>query len=443
MISAMVIALLIGATWSSQNSQAKELGQTKTNPTSEQTITTTDAPSLPSYILAGGQNGSWFTPSQYPELYRTSFTNNETTTVSLSTAPDPGAVWTGGWNGSNWLITGWGSGSQGLNPYFDFYDSQAQAQVNSSNYAQASAAEGEWTGGDIFSATWNGSTWLLTGMGSGPLYPGDASTNHYSMAFLTSNNTFIDLSQSIPNNRDGILYASGWNGADWLVGGGYYGFNEGVLFSVSPDGSITDIGSLIAEWVPNFNSVQSIAWNGTDWLIGGVGYLAEYNPTTGAVYDLTGALDLALGTDDSLGNPQTNSVNSIVWTDKAWMIAGGVPVAYMGTESQTAWVTSLDPQSGEFSDLTSQVIPSSLLTGNLMSGILSLACNNLGCVLGGFAGNNPVLIWYNGSTSTNLSDTIPSGEMTYVQWVGVSDVAAVITGSAIHSLQPGPRILPI
>ena len=31
-----------------------------------------------------------------------------------------------------------------------------------------------------------------------------------------------------------------------------------------------------------------------------------------------------------------------------------------------------------------------------MSGILSMSCNDIGCVLGGFAGNSPVLIWYNG-----------------------------------------------
>ena len=257
----MVLALLLSATWGSQNSQARQ-GADKSKLTAGQTISLADTSSLPSYILAGGQNGLWFTPSQYPELYKVSFSNNEHVTVPLSTAPGLGTVWTGGWNGSNWLITGWGD-AYGLNPYYDVYDGQAQSEQNFSNYAQASAAEQEWSGGDVFSSTWNGSTWLLTGMGSGVLDPGYGATNHYSMAFLTSNGTFIDLSQSIPDNRDGILYASAWNGENWLVGGGFYNFNLGVLYSVSPDGNIVDITNLLRTMGPS-NLTRSRASHGTE-----------------------------------------------------------------------------------------------------------------------------------------------------------------------------------
>ena len=133
---------------------------------------------------------------------------------------------------------------------------------------------------------------------------------------------------------------------------------------MSPGGNIVDITSLFKQWVHNFNAVQSIAWNGTDWMVGGANFLAEYNPSTGAVYDLTGELDSALTANDSLSSLLTNSVNSIVWTGKAWMIVGGTPVGYWGTENQTAWVASLDPQSGKFSDLTSRAIPSSILSGS-------------------------------------------------------------------------------
>ena len=90
-------------------------------------------------------------------------------------------------------------------------------------------------------------------MGSGVLNPGGAAINHYSMAFLTSNGTFIDLSQSIPQDMDGILYASAWNGFNWLVGGGWYGFNTGALYQVTPTGAIEDMTSMITQWVPNFS----------------------------------------------------------------------------------------------------------------------------------------------------------------------------------------------
>ena len=167
-------------------------------------------------------------------------------------------------------------------------------------------------------------------------------------------------------------------------------------------------------------------------MIGGVGFLALYNPSTGAVYDLTDALDSVLNTNDSLDNSMTNAVNSIVWTNDTWMLAGGAPVGFDGSENQTAWVASYDPQSGQFSDLTSQVIPSSILSESSMSGILSMACDDVGCALGGFAGSNPVLIWYNGSNTMDLSDAIPSGNMNYVQWVGVSDAVGASQSPPVH-----------
>ena len=441
----MILALSISvAPWGYVNAQiSRSHSTTEQSSTSGAVGTSSTLSSSTPYILTGGQNGEWFTPTQTPALYKVTLSGLGGVSKSLATESNSGAVWSGGWNGSDWLITGWGSGdSNGLNPYFEIYDNQAQSELYFSNYTQDSAAEQEWSGGDIFSGTWNGSTWLLTGMGSGVLNPGYGVVNHYSMAFLTSNGTFIDLSESIPRNIDGILYASSWNGFNWLVGGGWYGFNTGVLYQVTPNGAIVDLTSVIREWVPDFSTVQSIEWNGTDWMIGGVGFLALYNPTTGAVYDLTGALDSALNTIDSLDNSMTNAVNSIVWTKGTWMLGGGAPVGFEGTEKQTAWVASFDPQSGQFSDLNSHVIPSSMLQDS-MSSILSMACDDLGCALGGFSGISPVLLWYNGSGTMDLSYTLPSGNMTYVQWVGVSDGVSAAVSPSIHVQQSGPRILPL
>jgi hypothetical protein len=301
------------------------------------------------------------------------------------------------------------------------------------NYTEAINAEQEWTGGDVFSVTWNGTTWLLAGMGSGVLSPDQGETNHYSMAFLTSNGTFIDLSQSIPNNTDGILYASSWDGQDWLVGGGYYQFNTGVLYIVTPSGVIQDITNQIQQFVPEFDSVQSIGWNGTEWMIGGVGFLAAYNPSTGAIYDLTGALDSVLGATDSLQDLNVNSVNSISSIEGTWMFAGGVNVAFVGQENQTAWVASLNSHDGTFADLTLRAIPKSVLSENSMSGILSIACESTGCALGGFAGNNAVLIWYDGTSATNLSHNLVN--MTYVQWVSLSDSSGSTNGLVVATSQ--------
>ncbi len=384
--------------------------------------------------------GNWFTNSQYPLLYKVSFSGNKPSTSSLATDPSSGTVWTGGWNGSDWLVTGYGWGnSEGLNPYYDVYDSQASQALSFANYTEAASAEQEWAGGDVFSSTWNGTMWLLTGMGSGVLQPNESATNHYSMAFLTSNGTFIDLSQSIPNNMDGILYASSWDGNDWLVGGGYYQWDTGVLYLVTPAGNILDITDQISSSIPNFEAVQSIGWNGTVWMIGGEGFLAAYNPNTGAFYDLTGAVDSELSASDSLDNSEVNSVNSIVWTDGVWMIAGGATVAFVGNESQSAWVASINPQDGTVADLTSRIIPSTILTNSSMSSVLSMACSSSGCVLGGFADSSPMLIWYDGSSEIDLSNNLQG--MHYVQWVGLSGSLSRLNGSpstTIHTF-PWPK----
>ncbi|MGI0091083.1 MAG: hypothetical protein ACREBS_05195 [Nitrososphaerales archaeon] len=384
-------------------------------------ISEKESKQVPEYIMVGGQSGSWFTTTQHPELYKVGLGTGRGKWTTLETVSGAGSVWSGGWNGSDWLVTGWGWGDeQGLNPYMNVFDSSGTTQLFFSNYSESSSAEQEWAGGDMFSATWNGSIWLLTGMGSGYL-AGYGSTNHLSMGFLTANGTFIDLSGQIPDQQDGILYASSWNGQYWLVGGGWYGFDTGVLYMVSQGGAVTNLAALIQSGVPTFDSVQTIAWNGEYWLIGGVGFLAEYNPTTSAVYDMTSKLNLVLGANDSLSASLDNAVNSIAWTGNYWMLGGGVPVGHAGGTNSTAWVASYDPSadsaSSEFKNL--EIIPGADVSSDEMSSILSMSCLGTGCAIGGFSNEKPILIWYNGNTSTDISGSIPAANMTYAQWVGI------------------------
>jgi hypothetical protein len=216
-----------------------------------QTITAStheEASQLDSYILAGGQNGSWFTNAQFPRLYQISVAGHYSRKVNLLSGE--GTVWSGDSNGSDWLISGWGdeplSGSP--NPFLHIYDGS-----KSLNDSIEDAAEAEWNGGDVFAISSNGSSWFLSGMGSGILssYSPDA-INHLS-AGLFNGKTFTDLSSKIPDQMDGILYANAYNGADWLVGGGYLGV--GVLFSFNGS-TFTDLTGEIESAVPSFGSVQ-------------------------------------------------------------------------------------------------------------------------------------------------------------------------------------------
>ena len=377
----------------------------------------------PSYIVVGGQGGNWWDSYQYPELFKlspdfqspSSYNFNAS---SIATLSGLGTVWSGGFNGSNWLISGWGSGKY-LNPYISLYNETTTGKTHLGNYSEIGTLEQEWAGGDVFAVGWNGTDWLLTGMGSGSLVPGGYPTNHMSIGVLSSNGTFTDLSPQIPNQQDLILYANAWNGQYWLIGGGWFGFSVGALYVLSGDG-LTDITSQIASAVSTFNSIQSIAWNGHDFLIGGVGFLAEYNGST--FTDLTPQLNSALDMSHSLNNIANNAVNSIAWMGTYWMLAGGTPVAYSSNISnQSAWVATLTPGSTpSFNDITSAVIPHDILRSDINSTILTISCSTWsGCAIGGADSNGGVLLWYNGQKTIDLSSTLTN--MTYVQWVELAD----------------------
>src|SRR5579862_3278858 len=66
------------------------------------------------YILVGGQNGTWFTKSQYPSLLQISISNHSVR--QLDPVNGQGTVWSGSFNGSDWLVSGWGADIQSGSP---------------------------------------------------------------------------------------------------------------------------------------------------------------------------------------------------------------------------------------------------------------------------------------------------------------------------------------
>ena len=152
---------------------------------------------LRDYILVGGQNGTWFTQSQYPRLLQIFSDSNSSSSVNLTPIAGKGTVWGGGSDNFDWLISGWGIGTAGekSNPYLFVYNGTGQVTDSIED-----SAEAEWAGGDIFSISSNGSGWLLSGMGSGILNPHTVGigkyrptgTNHLSMGFFDGS-TFTDF----------------------------------------------------------------------------------------------------------------------------------------------------------------------------------------------------------------------------------------------------------
>jgi hypothetical protein len=365
------------------------------------------SPQIPShsqpYILVGGQNGTWFQPGQQPRLYQVLLSNYSA--IQLTPVPSEGTVWTGGWNGSEWFISGWGTdpGPKGSNPYLYLYDGKTQAVGGSLDQYEA---ESSWHGGDIFAASYNGKEWLLTGMGSDILPSFLEPANHLAMA--TFNGTvFIDLSMLVPEQQDGILYANAWNGKYWLIGGGYQ--YRTILFTFDGNRTI-DLTSQVADAVTNLAAVQAIAWNGKYWLIGGVGFLAEYDGEN--FVDLTAQLNAAL----HVPSDESVIVNAIAWNGSSWMIGGGTPVAQLTPDH--AWIASYD--SNVFIDLSS-TLPSYVTQPNFAnSSILTICYANNSWIFGGYSNNHAILLSYKNGSMTDISDLVRT-TMTYVIWLGAGN----------------------
>jgi len=345
------------------------------------------------YVLVGGQNGTWFGPGQYPRLNQVSFETNSST--ALEPVRSDGTVWGGGFNGSQWLVSGWGSDDDSYGPYVWLYNGATVVTEGSlDQYGQASS----WSGGDVFAASYNGKEWLLSGLGSGvlPSYNPNQSTNHMSLG--TFNGTsFTDLSNLVPEQQDAILYTNAWNGKYWLVGGGYW---NPVLFTF--DGhTIVDLTLQAEKAISNFGSVQAVAWNGNYWLIGGIGFLAKYDGRS--FVDLTQELENAVSTN-------FYSVNAIAWNGNSWLMGGGTPIAVV--DQNKAWIASYTPSG--FTNL-SPALPSYVSGNTGNSSILTITTICGTWILGGYVKNRGLLLVYDGTSAIDYSGLVKG--LRYVDWV--------------------------
>jgi len=344
-----------------------------------------------SSVFVGGQNGTWFKVGQYPRLYQVSLQTDSY--IQLNPVLSGGTVWGGGFNGSQLLVSGWGTDDASQGPYVWIYNgAKVVAKGSLDDYGNATS----WNGGDVFAASYNGTEWLLSGLGSGTLSSfSDDPSNH--MALGTFNGSlFTDLSGLVPEQQDAILYTNAWNGQYWLVGGGY--MSAGVLFTY--DGNRTvDLTTQIVNAVPSFASVQALAWNGEYWLIGGIGFLAKYDGHS--FVDLTQQLKGALKSD-------FRAVNAIAWNGKSWVIGGGTPIAQRIPSN--AWLASYD--SVHFVNLSSS-LPSYVNTET--SSILTITTANGMWILGGYSGSHGILFAYDDGRLTDYSSLVR--QFTYVDWV--------------------------
>jgi len=387
----ILLAMSIGVFGVSVLHPRKKVEEIPTTETSA-SVSGTFSASTGSYILVGGQNGTWFERGQFPRLYEVSLQND--TYTPLDPVRSGGTIWGGGFNGTQWLVSGWGTDDNSPGPYIWLYDgTHVVTEGSLDEYGQASS----WNGGDVFAASYNGNDWLLSGLGSGVLPTlSDNTTNHYSLGIFNGT-AFTDLSGSVPDQQDGILYTNAWNGDYWLVGGGY--LQHSVLFTF--DGhNFVDLTQQAQNEINSFASVQAVAWNGEYWLVGGMGFLAEYDGHH--FVDLTENLEKAVSTD-------FYSVNAIAWNGDTWIIGGGAPVAIIA--SSEAWIATYNGRT--FSNLTS-ILPTYVAKGE-DSSILGVTEFDGTWIFGGYSNGRGILLAYNGRILTDYSRLV-SG-LTYVDWV--------------------------
>ncbi|HUK29030.1 MAG TPA: hypothetical protein VLV31_11440 [Candidatus Acidoferrales bacterium] len=346
------------------------------------------------FVLAGGQNGTWFESGQFPRLYEVSLQSDSYT--PLDPVHSGGTIWGGGFNGTQWLVSGWGTDDSTPGPYVWLYDGTHTITAGSlDDYGQASS----WYGGDIFAASYNGNEWLVSGLGSGVLPSlSDNATNHYSLGTFNGK-AFTDLSSLVPDQQDGILYTNAWNGAYWLVGGGYMQHN--VLFTF--DGHrFTDLTEQAENEIGTFASVQAVAWNGNYWLVGGTGFLAKYDGHH--FFDLTEHLESAVSTD-------FYSVNAIAWNGNTWMIGGGAPIALVAPSD--AWIATYN---GHTISNLSSILPTYVAkSSHRDSSVLGITEADGVWIFGGYSNNRGILLAYDGRTLTDYSRLVTG--LTYVDWV--------------------------
>jgi len=359
-------------------------------------------------VLVGGQNGTWFEPGQSPRLYAVHLQNGSV--VPLSPVQSGGTVWGGGFNGSQFLISGWGSDDASGGPYVFLYDgAKVVAEESLDYYGDASS----WSGGDVFAASYNGKEWLLSGLGSGPLSSYPVTGSHMSLG--TFNGTvFTDLSNLVPIQQDAILFANAWNGLYWLIGGGDSG--NGRIFAFD-GGKIVELTTQAKQAIRSFASVQSIGWNGEYWLIGGFGFLAQYDGHN--FVDLTQQLKTALRTRNFY------SVNAISWNGQSWMIGGGIPVAQV-IPSQ-AWIATYT--SAGFVDL-SPTLPSYISNATRTSSILTITAAKEFWIIGGYSGDQGTLFVYNDGYVADYSSLV--NDMTYVNWASTLQASVTTLESSLN-----------
>ena len=165
---------------------------------------------------------------------------------------------------------------------------------------ETTTIESDFLDGGVYAIGWNGSTWLIGGQRS----PGGSDE---AALVALDGGTATNLTSRVASYfHGGGIWAIAWNGTSWLIGGNS---SSTATLLAWDGGPVTDLSSRLVShgskpWV------QLIAGNGTETLVGGHGLFGLW---TGSAYeDLLPASPF-----------QGGGVYSAAWNGTSWLVGGG------------------------------------------------------------------------------------------------------------------------
>ncbi len=230
--------------------------------------------------------------------------------------------------------------------------------------------------GGVYAMGWNGTSWLIGGQAAW----GGGTYNWGSLVALTGT-TLVNRTSLLGSVfNGGGVFAMGWNGSAWLLGGNS---TAGPVLESIQGTTVTNLTALLPPVDPN-GWVQLIAWNGDEWLIGGEGVFGVLH---GASYvDLWNSAPF-----------QGSGVYAGGWNGSAWLAGGGAARLVLVVHDS---VHPTPPLAGTFDQSVTFVQP--IASGWLVGGTGTSPT-------GGFA---PELVYWDGegshATSEDLTPSLPS-----------------------------------
>ena len=139
--------------------------------------------------------------------------------------------------------------------------------------------------------------------------------------FTFDGNTFVDLTAKAESSISNFASVQSirWNGSDWLIGG--------VGFLAEYDGhAFVDLTQQLEHSLSNeIQSVNAIAWDGRSWMIGGGTPVAQLTPSHAwiASYSSAGFVDLSSMLPQYVSNlTQSSSILTVTSVNRVWIIGG-------------------------------------------------------------------------------------------------------------------------